>query len=182
MKKLRIYPFFYLSLFVAAFQSAFLLNMRLMAFAPFLAIVFTRRQWIPSLWISFLTGLVMDLLSYDYPFGFHGIIYSLATVLVYRYKRFFVEKAVGLASLTILVSLVTTGVQTVMMQILGIQIFFKGSAWVIDFFLMALLDGLYAFLWFSCPLFLYNFIRRRWFRFLFLRKETKRKLEDTVKN
>jgi hypothetical protein len=39
-----------------------------------------------------------------------------------------------------------------------------------DFFIMPMFDGLYAFMWFTGPYLIYNYIKKHGFTFLFIRK------------
>jgi len=182
MKRKKIYPFFFLALLFALFATSSIPYLKFLPFAPFLVIVCTSQGLLRSLWIAALCGLIMDLMGSDLPFGIHALNYTLTTLLIYRYRRSFVEKPIGLSSFTFFFSLFSTGIQLGSLFLFGkfIPLTLKGL--VSDLLIMPLVDALYAFLWFSTPIFLYNFIKRQWFRFLFFRKETKRKIKEEVKS
>lgn len=181
MKKYPLWPFFLISLFFTFYSSALLPGYTFIPFAPFLTIAFNRYPLTRALYLAAGCGLIMDLLSTLAPFGFHALVYVIATFCLYRFRLFFVEKALGVSSFTVLFSVISTLVERLLLNLFGITIPFTWKGAATDFLIMPLLDGFYAFLWFSCPLMLYYFLRRQWFRFLFFRKETKKKNKEPVK-
>jgi len=180
MKKYPLWPFFLISLFFTFYSGALLPTYTFLSFAPFLAIAFNRYTLPRSLWLAASCGLIMDLLSSLTPFGFHALIYVIVTFCLYRFRLFFVEKALGLSSFTVIFSLLSTLLERSFLNLFEISLPLTWKGIVSDFLIMPLLDGFYAFLWFSCPLMLYHLLRRQWFRFLFFRKETKKKREEPV--
>lgn len=176
MRRGKIWPFF----LIALFCQCCLTPIGILAFAPFLAIIYNRKAFIPSLWITALTGLIVDLLSASLPFGIHALNYMLTTALLYRYRHYFVDKPIGLASFTGVFSLLSTAVGCLLLLLFGSDLPMTPLGLATDFLLMPLLDGFYALLCFSFPILLYQFLRKQWFRFLFFKKETKKKNEETA--
>lgn len=121
----------------------------------------------------------MDILSQDNPFGLHALNYVLTTVIIYRYRHYFVDRAVGLASYTFLFSFVSTLLQFLGLCFFATTIPMSMIGLTTDFICLPILDALYGFIWFSCPLIMYKLIKKYWIRFLFFIKETRRK--KTVK-
>ena len=173
-QKQVIWPFFLIALFFSLNPIA-----PLIAFAPFLALTYYRFSFIPSLWMATLCGLISDLLS-PHIFGIYALNYACVTFLIFRYRIYFVEKPIGLASLTLLISIISSCLSIILFFLYGIPLPFTLKGFCTDFTLMPLLDGVYALLCFSYPLILYRFLRRQWFRFLFLRKQIKKKEESEV--
>lgn len=178
MKKHPLWPFFFIALFFAFYSAALLPTYTFLPFSPFLVIVLKRFSFPRSLWIAAGCGLIMDLLSNSTPLGFHGVNYVIATFCLYRFRHYFVEKALGLCSFTFLFSFLSTLTHRLMLILFGIMLPITWKSIATDLALMPFLDGFYAFLWFSCPLLLYHFLRQQWFRFLFFRKELKKKKEN----
>jgi len=175
-QKQVIYPFFFIALFFSLTSMV-----PVTAFAPFLAMA-TYRYTLPgSLWAAAFCGLILDLLS-SAPFGIFTLCYVAVTFLIYRYRIYFVEKPIGLASLAMIFSILSSLVTRIFFFLSGIVLPLTFKSTVTDFFLMTLLDGAYTLLCFSLPLILYRFMRRQWFNFLFFRKETKKKEEEELKS
>lgn len=175
-QKQVVWPFYLIALLIALMSP-----WPLTFFAPFLAMIYHRHSLIGSLWISSGCGIVIDLLSTT-PFGIYTLNYVAVSLLLYRYRIYFVEKPIGLASLTLIFSIMSSIVTRTFFLIIGISIPFTLKGGVTDFLLLSLADGIYALLFFSCPLILYRLARRQWFRFLFFRKETKKKREEELKS
>lgn len=179
MKKKKLYPFFLISLFFALFGSALFPPFRFHPFAPFLALYFSHYPYSSSLWIATSCGLLFDLIATASPFGLSALSYVGATLFLYRFRTYFVEKAIGLASFTFLFSLISTAISLALFPLFGMffPITLKGI--FSDLFLMPLFDALCSFLWFSCPILAYHLGKRFYFRFLFLYKEFKKKRKKT---
>lgn len=161
-----------LAMIATLFLSSVFPHLHLMTLAPFLVILYLNLKPISALWCSTLTGLFSDLFS-SHLFGMYALLFALTSALLYRQKRFFNEKPINLAIFTALVSLLLS-----LMQPLFLFLFEKGVAlsgrWILtDLLLLPLLDGLYALIWFSLPLQLYDYLKKQ-MRIFKLRKETKR--------
>lgn len=171
MKQLPLsFPFF-LALMIAVWGTVFFPSVRLFAFAPFLAIVYTKRSFLFSLWIAALCGLIVDLLSSEMRLGAYALSYSIVTLVLYQQKRhFFDEKPLALSLFTALISASATVVQLVLLYLFGSKVS-VGFVWMVtDLLGMSLLDALYAFVWFTCPIKLYQHIQRVGLKNLFVKK------------
>jgi|SRR5579862_2438310 len=159
-----LFPFF-LAVIATGCASVFLPHIRLHTFAPFLALLYARCSRMSSFWISSLCGLLIDALGSELRFGVHALSFSVATLFLYSQKKhFYNDKPLALSLFTFQISLIIT-------FILFLFSFLSHSLppitlkWIIsDFFLMSFFDALYAFIWFSLPLFLYGYIARVDFR------------------
>lgn len=143
----------FLALATALFQNALLPNVALIAFAPFLALGCLRYGLVTALWLALGVGLIMDLFTSEFRFGFFALSYSLAVFLTYGQRRhFFEEKWLSLALLTLIFSFFCTLIQWALIsacrQAIPISWHWIGS----DLIAMPLLDAFYAFIWFTCPL------------------------------
>lgn len=172
--KKRIWPYFFNALFFQTLFSPF----RLFSFAPALVAIFGKVTFIPSLWIAVCFGTTVDLFSSSYPFGFYALNYTLITCLLYRYRCYFVAKPIGLCSFTYIFSTFSTALAKVLLLFSKATLPLTLASLATDFFIMPIFDALYAFLCFSCPLICYNFLKKRWFFFLFFMKDIKRKIKE----
>ncbi len=150
--------FFALSLFALFFSPLFLPSIRLTVFAPFLAILFQRKSLLISLWIAMLCGLLIDLCSSDTHFGIFALCNLCTAGLTYRFRHFFFEEnPFSIPLNTMLISITLSLTQLFLVQ----QPIPFHPQWILaSFFLMPLVDALYAFFWFTCPRMLYNRLRR----------------------
>lgn len=172
MKRQNTWPFFLIALFFALTPL-----FPVLPFSPYLAILYRRSEWIKALWVSALCGFVLDLLSTS-PFGLHALQMLLVTLLLYRLRIYFVDKPIGLASYTALISLAWTLLSRFSLILYDSSLPFTFKGLITDFILMPLGDALYAFLFFSCPFILYQLLRKLYFHFLFLKKEINKKKEE----
>ena len=175
MKDYPLWPFFLISLLSTFYANALLNSYTFFSFSPFLAIGFNSSTLLKSLWLATGCGLILDLLSNLTPFGFHALIYVIATFFLYQLRLFFVEKALGLSMLTTIFSFLSTLIESSFLNLFGIFLPLTWQGILSDFLVMPILDGFYAFLWFSCPLMLYHFVHQQWFRSLFAKGKLKRK-------
>lgn len=157
----------YPSFFLALFATLFFPFLNLSTFAPFLAMLYPRASFIKSTWIAFLCGTILDLLTAYSHLGIYGLNFVLTTAILYKQKKhFFEEKSIALSLFTFLIAATST-----LLQLLLLNIFEQGVgvSWqivLVDVLLLSILDGLYAFLWFTSPLRLYTHMRKvGWKRF-----------------
>jgi hypothetical protein len=164
-----LFPFF-LSLFVAFFRTGFLPHLHLMAFAPFLGLLYQKKRFIPSLYGAFACGLIMDLISSELRFGLFAFSYLLVTCLFYRYKRhFFEDNAFSLSLFTALISFAASLIHLFFLACFATKVAFSIKFIGTDLIFMPLLDAIYAFLWFTCPMRLLRTLQKRGWENLFLR-------------
>ncbi len=155
-----LFPFI-LALFATAFASVFLPYTRLHTFAPCLALIYARCSRASSLWLSSLCGLIVDLLSVEFHFGLHALSFAAATLFLYEQKRhFYDDKPLALALFTFQLSLFLTCVHSIFAFLSHTSFAFSPKLIAIDFFALPLCDALYAFLWFSCSMALFLYVRR----------------------
>ena len=154
MKRQKSWPFFLMALFFSLTSFFPVLH-----FSPYLAILFRCSGRIKALWISALCGFILDLLSTS-PFGLHALKMLLVTIFLYRFRIYFIDKPIGLASYTTLISFVSTLISrlSLIFYDLALPLTFKGL--MTDFILMPLTDALYALLFFSYPPIFYQFLRK----------------------
>lgn len=161
MRQVPLYFSFSLALFFALFGTVFLPHVRLLAFSPFLALLYNRSSFTTSLWIASLCGLAIDLLSSEFRLGIYALNYSLTTLLLYKQKRhFFEDKPLALSLFTILISIVSTILQLLLISIFDRALPLSGKLLITDLIIMPIVDAIYAFLWFSCPMMLFLYIKK----------------------
>ncbi len=179
MIKQKTWPYFLIALFFTL-TSIF----PVLAFSPYLAILYRRKGLIHALWMSTLCGLILDLLS-TAPFGLYAMEMALLSACMFRFRIYFVDKPIGLSSYTALISLVFTIFSRFALMIYDPILPFTFQGFVTDFLLLPLGDAFYAFLFFSCPLLLYRWFKSKfqklYFRFLFFKKESNKKEEELSK-
>lgn len=144
----------------------------ILPFSPYLALVYRRSTFIKSLWIATLCGVLMDLLT-DRPFGIYALILTIVTFFFYRLKVYFVDKPIGLASYTAILSLSTTLLSRLLFSLYGSRLPFTFKGVATDFLLMPLVDSLYAVAFFSLPLIGYRFGKKLYYRFLLMKEESR---------
>ncbi len=170
MRQISLFFPFSLALFIALFGTALFPHIKFTAFAPFLALLYNKKSFSSSLWISALCGLSLDLLSSERLLGLYALSYSLTTLLAFKQKRhFFEDKPLALSLFTLLISVISTLCQILLISIFDRSLPLSGKLFLTDIILMPMVDALYAFLWFSCPMMLYLHIQRVGWR-AFLKK------------
>lgn len=161
MRQVPLYFPFSLALFFVLFGTVFLPHVRLLAFSPFLALLYNRSRFMAALWIASFCGLTIDLLSSEFRFGIHALNYCLTTFLLYQQKKhFFEDKPLALSLFTILISIVSTVLQLLLISIFDHPLPLSGKLLVTDLLLMPIADAIYAFVWFSCPMMLFAYIKK----------------------
>lgn len=147
---------FFLAFFITCFSQALLPDLPLMAFSPFLALACLRLSLVNSLWLAFLSGLCLDLLSSGSRIGLYLIPYMAAVLILHRHrKHFFEDKVVAFTLYSAAISSLAT---------LGTALFSE-LQWTYDFIavdllLLPCLDGLCGFLLFVLPYSAFAFTRK----------------------
>lgn len=171
MKKVPLYFPFLLALFMTLFGSIFFPFTRFMTFAPFLALSYNRLSFPKSLWLAFGLGFIFDLLSTELHFGLYALNFVLTTALIYPQKRhFFEDKATALSCFTALIAGSSALIQLTLFYLFGKDQAISWRTVISDVLMMPILDGLYAFLWFTCPMRLYLYIEKVGWKALFKSK------------
>lgn len=157
MTKISLRFSFFLALAAFLFSTAFFPSIRLIHFAPFLALTFQRKSLLPSLWMATGCGLLMDLFASNLRFGFFSFLAALTTFFCHRFRRFFFEeKKRSLPLFTALISSVFS-----FLHLLFVPSLFTGKTLLGSCIVFPILDALYAFFWFCAPLLFYDFFTRR---------------------
>ncbi len=132
----------------------------LLPFAPWIALVSLSRPLPKTLWLSFVAGVMIDLISDD-PIGVHALNYCITAAIVFRFhKHFLYDDPLHLSLFTALISLISTSVQMSLLFLFDRRIPFAGKWILADLFGMSLADGIYALIWFALPLILFRKLRR----------------------
>jgi len=153
---------FFLALCALFFNSLIFPGIRLIAFAPFLALVFQKKDFLPSLWIALGCGLFIDLCTTDVRFGLFSLGYLLTACLCHKQRNLFYEERIfSLSFYTILISACFSIIQFSLMTSFNRKLYFNAVTAFNNFLLMPLLDGISAFFWFTCPLLLYTVIAKK---------------------
>ncbi len=161
MQQVPLIVSFFLALTFAVCGTVFLPRVHLLAFSPFLAILYHNTRFTKSLWIASLCGLIIDLLSSEFRFGVHALNYCLTTLLLYKQKKHFIEdKAIALSLFTVIISVVSTLLQFFLIFIFDRALPLSGKLILTDLIIMPVADAVYAFLWFTCPLKLFAHIKK----------------------
>lgn len=153
--------------FVLALSALFLNSLlfpaiRLIAFAPFLALVFQKKTFLASLWIALGCGLLMDLCTTDVRFGLFSLGYLLTALLSYKQRHlFYEERVLTLSFYATLISAIFSILQFSLMTLFNRSLTFTPLVALNNFLLMPIVDGIYAFFWFTCPLFIYTLMEKK---------------------
>lgn len=160
--------FFFILALLPALTGSLFLPFSIHAFVPFLAILYYVAPFPTALWISFGCGLGLDLVAPDFRFGIHALTYTCATLLLFHQKKhFFEDKSVAVFLFTALISMATTLLTLLFIHIFDRGIPFSAAAFTTDIVLLSLVDALYGFLWFTCPMRLYIYVKKKGWRALF---------------
>ncbi|CAM0117152.1 hypothetical protein [Rhabdochlamydiaceae symbiont of Dictyostelium giganteum] len=155
MYGIPLYIPFILSLIIAIVNSAIFPHISLNAFAPFLPFVYHALPLRRSLLISCGCGLILDLLSSEFHFGIYALSFVMASLLLYPQKRhFFEDKPLAFSLFTATLSLSLTVFQLLLISIFDEGIPLSKRSLITDCLFLPLMDGVYSFLWFTCPIFI----------------------------
>jgi rod shape-determining protein MreD len=149
---MRLSIAFFIALFIALFGSAIFPGIRLFAFAPFLTLVFTRKNLYTSLWLSLSCGLIIDLLQNQYTFGLYALCYSLTTLILYKQKRLiYADKPFSLSIFVAIYSMTAVIVHLIIIAFCGATAP-RSFMWILcDTLLMVVIDSAYALILFTLP-------------------------------
>ena len=99
----------------------------------------------------------MDLLCSDARFGLYALNFCCTALIAYRLRSHFFETSpLSFSLFSALLAALSTPLHLAFLFAFGSPIPLEPRFLAADLFLMPLLDGLYAFIWFTLPLFLYN--------------------------
>lgn len=155
---------------VALFFSP-LLPTPLMIFAPYLMWTLMHRSLKHLLWTSLLCGVIVDLFQSSSLFGLYALEYVMVSALLHHQKRwFFSDKLLSLSLFVTLFSFLVSILHVFFLSLQQVSLAWSTTTLLIDFLVMPLCDGFYAFILFTIPLLIYQYIKQKGFHFLFIRK------------
>jgi hypothetical protein len=132
---------------------------RLIGFLPFLLFAISRLRLPSVLWCSAIAGVTLDLYSFGAPLGFFALNYSLTSLILFRYKKFFSEENLWAFTLyALLFSFVSTLIHFFLYAIIDVHLKLSFLSLMTDLICMPLIDGLYTFVWALLPLLLYKYL------------------------
>ena len=139
------------------------------AYVPWIALIILRhpskKDLFKPLAGAAIAGLIVDLLS-DYPLGLYPISYTLATAILFRFRnRFLYDRPLHLAVFSSFASLVSSILQIFFLFLFDRRVPISGQWFIFDWAATSLIDGIYSFIWFSGPLYLWVKARRNWVLF-----------------
>lgn len=150
------YPFL-LTLLGTYFLPNMIPSLRFVTFAPLITLGFSRLSLPASLFIAVFAGLFLDLYSPTLPLGFFALNYMLTTLLLYRYRKYFLEEKPHIFALySTLFSFFSTALHFFLYALIDIHIKLRWQTIFTDFTIMPLLDGLYSFIFVLLPLKIYK--------------------------
>jgi rod shape-determining protein MreD len=136
-------------------------SLRLFAYSPFITLMLIHCRLQQALWASFIAGFILDLFSSG-PMGLHALSLTLSSLLLFNQrKHFFEDNPYNLSLFTSLFSFTSTLFYSSLFFIFDRRVFFHGKWVITDLFLMPLVDGIYAAIWFTLPLLLIEKYKRK---------------------
>lgn len=153
---------------MTVFGTIFFPGIRLVTFAPFLAIAYTRVVFAKALWLALACGLILDLLSTGQHFGLYALNFVITSVVIFPQRRhFFEDKALALSLFTAVIAAFSTLLQLILVHLFDKGMLVSWKTFLSDVVGMSIVDGIYAFLWFTCPMRLYTYIEKTGWKNLF---------------
>jgi hypothetical protein len=131
---------------------------KILGFLPLITISILKLTKPKSAWISFFSGLGLDLLSMNTPLGFFALNYTLSTLFLQRYRKLFSEEnlfSLGLLAYTF--SFISTLIHIVLYTFIDLHLKASIFTYLTDLLLMPFIDTLYAFIFGIIPFKLYLF-------------------------
>jgi len=137
-------------------------SIRLTFFAPFLIMACYKKKLQNCLWMAFICGLILDLLSSNARLGIHAFNYCLTLMVLYPQKRnFFADSLSTLPIMTFLFSTISTFFMVIVLYSLEMINMLSWQWIATDLLLMPAADAIYAFCCFIAPALLFGRPRRR---------------------
>lgn len=134
-------------------------TIRILGFLPLLLFALSRLSLPKVLWISLIAGLTVDLYSSGPPLGFFAINYSLSSIILFRYKKFFSEENFFAFTLFgLLFSFTSTLIHFFLYAIFDTHLKISPLTLATDLICMPIIDGAYTLLWALFPFLLYKYI------------------------
>lgn len=165
---------FLLSLFALILQMTLIPQIALLPFCPFLSLAILRSSSAKALWLSCLSGAILDLASSD-PMGVYALGATLTTFVLFRFKNHFLsEDPFHISVFSALFSFTTTFLTLLLLFLFDRRVEIQGRWVLTDFIGMPLIDALFAFVWFAAPLVLFSKLKKMWDLFWLRRKKISR--------
>ena len=134
------------------FSSALIGHVQLLFFAPFLAILYYKKNYLSALWFSLFCGVIVDLIAPPARFGIYALNFCLTTGMIYHQRRnLFADSLSTLPIMTLLFSVISTLVQVVLLYIFAEPPHITLKWIFTDLMMLPLADALFAFVWFILP-------------------------------
>lgn len=126
---------------------------KVLYFCPFVVLLFVGTTFSTSLWFSALAALFVDLHASSTPLGFTCLNYILTTLLVYRFRVYFLEEKIHVFSLyATLFSLCSTFIHFFLYALIDMRLKIHFFTFLTDLLVMPIVDGIYFLLCFLYPL------------------------------
>ncbi len=153
MLKLNLFiPLFFLCFIGEICTPMIFPTIRILGFLPFILFAIIRLSLPTALWCSALAGVVIDLYSHGPPLGFFALNYSLSTLIIYRYRKFFSEeKSFPFALLGVLFSFTSTLIHFLLYSLFDTRLKLSPQTFLTDLFCMPIVDGIYTLTWILLP-------------------------------
>lgn len=181
MKRVSLIPYFSLAFFYHLSMPYFNTLFPFLYFAPFFSTCYSRCSLFQCLWISFFIGLFFDLCSTSTPMGFYPLCTIMTTILLHRYKRFFLEdKLLPFSLYTGIYSFSYTLIFTFLHSFFDTKLKVHFLSFLVDVTLLPVIDICYHLLFFSLPISIYIFLSAREQKVFFLR--IKKRLASNIPN
>lgn len=134
----------------------------ILAYAPYLVFILMNSPLKKALWQSIICGLIMDLIQTSLPFGFSSLACTLICLALHKQKSFFFnDKFFSLPLFTAFFSILYSLIQQLFLYTQKKGFDFSWFSIFSDYLVMPALDALYTLLFFTTPLYLYSYIKRK---------------------
>jgi len=141
------------------FFPLFFPSIRILSFAPLITLIISRLSRPIALWLATLSGVIIDLYSIATPFGFFALNYCIATLLIYQYRKYFLEEKIHIFALySILFSFVSTFIGFILFAVIEVQLKLNIFTLFSDLILMPIFDGVYAYIVVLFPISAYKYL------------------------
>jgi hypothetical protein len=109
LTKRRLSILWMTGLFLTLFMPIFYPSAQIAFLAPFIMTVYYQKSYLTSLWISLVCGLILDILSFTGRMGMMGLSYTLASMILYKYRlHFFGDRQSTLPIMTFFFGVLST--------------------------------------------------------------------------
>jgi rod shape-determining protein MreD len=135
---------------------------RLSFFSPFLIIACYQKKLSICLWMAFLCGSLLDLLSSQSRLGLYALTFCITLLLLYNQKRnFFADSLTTLPIMSFLFASLSSLIMALLLYVVETKGVFSWHWLLTDVLFMPAADAFYAFCLFTFPAVLFGKRRRR---------------------